>query len=351
MLRKQSQIMKIMFAVLLCLTQSNFVHALTIEELADRSISSNGAIWLDKAGDDSNPGTAALPVATISEAIKKSYAYGQAIINVRPGTYSSSASDVTGGRVWISAHPRVLIQRDPSVSGTVTFNAGFRIQNGSTVLFRNVRFNQNGNMGGIQQVFAENSTVVIDDFYATYTTGDVGFLRLVNSYGALRVFTNSNSYIQYSNYDKDTAIVEADYGSYLFVAGSQTHNRRVEILTGDTNASGIYLTGSKIYASNLRVQGKGTKGIGLLLNRGSQGRILSHAGQTQSYFYRMHTGILSQNGSSLYLSGPIRVTLNQVGLDAQSGADIKYANDVLIYSNTTANTRSPAVPDNILKAY
>jgi len=351
MLKRQFPIVKILLASFLFLSHSTFIHALTIDELSDRSISSNGVVWLDKAGDDSNPGTAALPVATISEAIKKSYAYGQAVINVSPGIYSSSSEHLTGGHVWISGHPRVLIRRDPSISGTVTFNAGFRIQNGSTVLFRDVNFNQNGNMGGIRQVLVENSSVFIDDFNATYTSGGVGFLRLINSYGSLRVISDRNSYINYSNYDQSSAIVEADYGSYLFIAGDKDDQRRVEILTSETGATGIYLTGSNIYASNLRIQGKGNKGVGLLLNRGSRGRILSHAGQVQSWFYRFNTGILSQNGSSVYLSGPIRVRLNNIGLSVQSGADVRYSNDVLIDSNTIINMQTPAVLDNILKAY
>jgi len=328
-----------------------FAHASTIE-LGERSTSSNGVIWVAKDGDDTQPGTSALLVASLTEAVKKSYAYGQAIIYVRQGTYSASLADSTGGRVWVTGHPRLLFFKAPDATGNVLFNAGFRVQNGASVTFRGINFNQNGNMGGIPQIFAENSSVYFDDGNASYSSGGVGFLRTVNSWASIRATSDQNVNINYRNYDGTSAIVEADYGSYLFIAGNKNETKMVQILTSDSGATGVYLTGSNIYASNMTIQGKDNNGIGLLLNRGSRGRILAHEGQSLSWFYRLDTGMLSQNGSSLYLSGPIRVRLNNTGLKVLSGSDIKYSDNVqtLLHSNTT-NVSVPSVPDNIIKAY
>jgi len=356
MLKIKIPTFKILLTSFLCFIQLNHVHALTIEELGDRSTKTNGVfVYVATNGNDNNSGDSDSPLATISAAIKKTYAYGIATINVRQGVYSSSSANSVGGRVLISGHPRVLIRKDPNTSGTVTFNAGFRILNGSTVIFRQIDFRQQGNMGGLQQIFVDNSTVYIDDFRATFVAGDKGFLRLLNSQGSLRVQTlDRNSYVNYRGYNKTGPIVEADYGSYLWIGGRRGTNttppRRVEILTSNTSTSGIYITGSKIYASSLRIQGTGRNGTGLLLNRGSQGRILSPDGEQQTLFYQLNNGIYSQNGSSVYLSGPIRVYRNNRGLRVDGGADIKYSDDVRIDSNTT-NMSTPAVPSNILRDY
>jgi len=297
-------------------------------------------LYIDKSGnDETNNGTIDQPFLTLRKAIQRAYASGRSTINVGAGTYSASDEFATGGRLRISGHPKLLIRKTPDTGGKVIINAGFRVQNGSSVIFRGIDFVQNGNMQGLPQIYVENSSVAIDDSNASYSSGDVGFLRLVNSWGNIRANAGNNVFINYSNFDGTSAIVEADYGSYLFIAGNRTDKTSVKVLTGSTEGIGVYLTGSSLYASNLTVQGVGNQGIGLVLNRASHGRILGHPDQSLSWFF-------------VYLSGQVRVQQNNVGLRVLSGGDIKYSDEVesLLHSNTH-NTLTPAQPENIIKAY
>lgn len=155
--------------------------------------------------------------------------------------------------------------------------------------------------------------------------------------------------IDYTSYTGKSAIIEADYNSYISLTGNKAHSKYVKLKTSATTGIAVYLTSSRIYASNFTVQGKNKKGIGLLLNRMSHGRLMGHAGQSLSWFYGLETGIYSQNGSSVQLSGPIRIKYNTVGLHAASGADIKYSYDVLVNGNNQNFKRSAILKT--LKAY
>lgn len=367
--------------------------AQTVTELIARSSVSNGEIYLDiSASDDDNNalGTESDPVKSISEAVEKSYAYAASIIYVKSGTYSASRSDSVGGRVLINAHPRLVFKPWPNTTGTITFNAGFTIRNGASVVFREINFNQNGGMSGLPQIFAENSSVAVDDGNASYGQNGEGegFLRAVNSWASIRVSSNrlpepKNVFIDYRVSNGGGAIIEADYGSYLFITGhkgcvedpskcanpngsNNSNPRLVKVLMSATTAQGVYLTGSKLYASNLTIQGSGNNGIGLLMNRMSQGRILSHANQSLTWFYNLEDAIFSQNGSSLYVSGPVRIRNNLRGLRVDTGADIKYSDEVQSFlggneystfdpntqliNGNPGNTTLP-VPANVLRAY
>ena len=340
-------------------------------DLGTRSQDLTKSIFVDLNGADTNDGTsAATPLKTISAAITKAYAYGKASINLAAGTYPHSNTTIASDSIVISGHP--WLEFKPTVEGnSVTLKHGFRILGGSKVNFRDIDFVQDGEVGNTQ-IDLENSHVFIDDSQISYVSGDAGFLEAKNSWAHIRTFGDSDVNVNYSSFPLvenpnvpntylPKPIIEAHYGSYLSVTAN---SQKVNILLGDGNKYGIYLTASKMYGSNVDIEGSGRyytthPQAGIFLNRASDMRLIAATGFAPYINEFSLAGILSKNGSRAYLGGPMRIRFNGVGLRVASGGDIRYGTTgeekVFINSNPESNNDTDSFKvDNsaaILKAY
>lgn len=113
------------------------------QEFDSRGIETNFIIYVDNLdGSDTNTGTETRPIATITEAVKRTYAYAHSTVYIMPGEYSAEK------RLWITNHPKLRFMRWPGIDGNINFTAGFRIQGGSEVIFREIDFEQKGTWKG-----------------------------------------------------------------------------------------------------------------------------------------------------------------------------------------------------------
>lgn len=204
--------------------------------------------YVATTGSDGNPGTDALPWATLLYAINNAPA--GAIILVKPGSYVAPNGVTTGGTVLA---PKTVRARDGL--GTVTTTGRWRFNGTGASFIRVESIEHNGTTSPDVGVWFDDDTT--DHEWYNCNVHDAQQSNFISATLARRIhIINCKSHLAGR---RQEATHNLDHGMYL--AGTEHMVLNCEIFDNDANGIQLYQEGDRAIVSHNTIDGNGRSGV------------------------------------------------------------------------------------------